>query len=62
MDSYARKSFLDYLKIALDSVERTEAGVPWPGSKSRPQITKWPIPSGDTWRRHCALLGLRVAS
>jgi len=60
MDSHARKSFLAYLKLALSGVEKTEQGRPWPGSKARPQSTHWPIPSADTWKRHCTLLGLRV--
>jgi hypothetical protein len=60
VDSYARKSFLDYLGIALRGAENTERGVPWPGSRSRPKSTRWPMPSAETWKRHCALLGLRV--
>lgn len=62
MDSYARKSFLAYLDLALSGAEKTERNIPWPGSKSRPQSTRWPIPSAQTWKRHCALLGLNGAA
>jgi len=58
VNSYSRKSFLAYLDIALKNVENSEQGIPWPPSKSRPKSTKWPIPTAETWKRHCALLGL----
>lgn len=55
MNSYARKAFLTYLDIALSNAERTKQGTPWPPSKSRPQSTRWPIPSAETFERHVVL-------